>query len=145
MPSSIQPDLIQPEDCHCLAARRASRRLSRLYDRHLAAVGVNTAQFSLLGILNTNPGLTMTELGVLMAMDRTTVVRAVKPLQRDGLVDVAEGGGTRSLCLSISSDGARTLVAAGPFWRAAQAEFERDYGVDRALALRVELHAAADT
>ena len=66
-----------------------------------------------------------------------TLVRALKPLQRDGLVEAAqESASSRAVGLRLTATGRDTLVKASAQWRAAQAEFEAKFGEKRAKALR---------
>jgi DNA-binding MarR family transcriptional regulator len=130
-----------PDD-DCFAIRQAARYTSQLYDRHLAQVGLTITQFSILSRINRAAPMTMKQLADEMVMERTTLVRALQPLQRDGLVASrsAETRG-RGLSLSLSEAGAVKLVAARLQWRAAQEEFERRFGAERAAELRRELFA----
>jgi hypothetical protein len=76
-------------DCNCFAIRQAARFVSQLYERHVSQAGVTAAQFTLLAAISKNPGVTMAELADAMVMDRTTLLRALKPMQRDALVSSA--------------------------------------------------------
>jgi DNA-binding MarR family transcriptional regulator len=131
------------DDCNCFAVRQAARYITQLYERHLVPVSLTSAQFSVLSKLARRAeGWTMADLADSMVMDRTTLLRALKPLQRDGLVvsSVAEER-TRTHVLQLSEAGrARYQIARG-LWQQAQAEFEKVYGTSRAKALRTELFA----
>lgn len=126
-----------PEHDDCFAVRQAARHLSQLYERHLSAAGLTPTQFSILGTLGRGPSLTMAELAQAMVMERTTLVRALRPLLRSGLV--ADAAATRRRQLALTSCGRARLGAAGVHWRAAQDEFERRFGPQRAAWLRREL------
>ena len=82
----------------------------------------------------------MVELADTMVMERTTLVRALKPLQRDGLVlsEPSEHDG-RTYQFNLSKAGKETFEQAAIAWRAAQDEFESKFGRSRAKALRAEL------
>lgn len=125
-----------PNLCHCFANRRSGRALTRLYDRHLAPIRITISQFSILSLLEKNPKIRIVDLADLMIMERTTLVRALKPLQRLGYVvsEPAERG--RALVFSASVDGIRKVAEAIPLWLAAQQEFEQTFGRDRASRLR---------
>jgi DNA-binding MarR family transcriptional regulator len=126
--------------CYCFAARQAARGISKLYEQHLAVTGVTVTQFSILALLDEMPGMTMNELAQAMVMDRTTLIRNIKPLQRDGLLVCApSGSNVRKQVLSLSLGGARKLREASPFWKLAQQEFESQVGVTRATKLRRDL------
>ncbi len=120
--------------------------MSQLYERHLAAAGLTSTQFSILGALGRAATLTMNELARAMVMERTTLVRALQPLLRGGLVASAAGDGARPcgpgqrrLQLALTDDGRERLDDALVHWRAAQDEFERRFGSQRAAWLRREL------
>lgn len=122
--------------CHCLAARRHARQLTRLYDRHLAAADLTISQFSLLAIVEERPNILIAELAEAMVMERTTLVRAIKPLQNDGYL-LSEVQGPRStIQLSLSEQGYAKIREAEVFWKEAQSEWERQVGAEQASAIR---------
>jgi DNA-binding MarR family transcriptional regulator len=133
------------DDCNCFAVRQAARYMSQLYERHLVPVALTATQFTLLARISRRPeGWTMAELAESMVMERTTLVRAMKPLQRDGLVvtGTAEQS-SRTHVLHLSEAGEARYRKARELWRLAQAEFEESYGASRAKALREELFAVS--
>ncbi|MFC0400332.1 MarR family winged helix-turn-helix transcriptional regulator [Paraburkholderia rhizosphaerae] len=129
-----------PPDDDCFAIRQAARYVSQLYDRHLGKAGLKISQYSILHRVQRKPGITMKELAEAMVMERTTLVRAIQPLQRDGLVqsDVSEVD-RRALKMSLTPAGRARLEAASTHWYAAQDEFEKHFGAQRAALLRQEL------
>nr|WP_175800575.1 MarR family winged helix-turn-helix transcriptional regulator [Burkholderia anthina] len=133
-------DIQMAQACNCLALRQAARFVTQLYERHLAPVGVTPAQFSIMANLSHRPGLVMSELADTLVMDRTTLLRALKPLQRDGFVAAAAAEhDARAHALSLTKLGERTYAQAKVAWQAAQDEFDTQFGRDRAKALRDEL------
>ena len=127
-------------DCNCFAIRQAARFVSQLYERHVSQAGVTAAQFTLLAAIHKRPGTTMAELADAMVMERTTLVRALKPLQRDGLVTAEQqDSGTRAVALNLSEAGGKTLGEAALRWKDAQKEFEQKFGQGRAGELRKTL------
>lgn len=131
-----------PFDDDCFAIRQAARHVSQLYDRHLANVGLTITQFSLLGRLKRAGPMTMKQLADTMCMQRTTLVRTIQPLRRNGLIaSEALGADVRTLSISLTCAGEELLQAGRQHWHAAQAEFEHRFGVQRAAALRSELFA----
>jgi len=129
-----------PEHDDCFAIRQAARHISQLYERYLLAVGLTSAQFSILTALGRSTSLTMIELAQVMVMDRTTLVRALQPLLRDGLVsDRLSAPGKRRLQIALTSAGRQKLDDAATHWEAAQEEFERSFGAQEAAHLRREL------
>lgn len=128
------------DECNCFALRQAARHVTQIYERHLGGVGLTAAQFTILAKLARKPNLPIADLADAMVMERTTLVRAMKPLQRDGLVvaEAADHDG-RTFLFSLTAKGETTFDEASVAWRAAQDEFEERFGQARARALRTEL------
>ena len=134
----MQLDDLQDDDCFAL--RQASRHISKLYERHLSEAGITPTQFSILRTVSQRPSLTMARLAKAMVMDRTTLVRALKPLLQRGLVVASfEGQGRRRLRVVLTRRGSTTLDEAVVHWATAQARFERSFGKQQATHLRTEL------
>lgn len=131
------------DECHCFALRQAARRVTQLYDAHLAKAGLRATQFSLLAKLNRHKGVSIVELAEVMVMDRTTLGRAIRPLERDKLLTIGPGedGRTRALCLTEA--GEARLAQASALWREAQKEYERAFGREPAVELRGALRRVA--
>jgi DNA-binding MarR family transcriptional regulator len=134
------------DECNLLAIRRAARYITQLYERHLGSFGMTAAQFSIMAKLARRPHQTMLDLAQAMVMERTTLVRALKPLQRDGLIHTEPSEhDARTHVFSLTKAGERTLSEANRGWRAAQEEFEAKFGRARAKALRCELFALTES
>ncbi len=132
--------------CNCFAVRQAARRVTRLYERHLASSQLTSAQFSILGALAEVGQMTMSELASALGMDRTTLLRAMKPLQREEFLrSRSADADPRQLLFSLSSAGERKLKQAMPLWLKAQEEFEAEVGVREANQLRRSLLAVAQS
>lgn len=130
----------KPDLCNCLAIRKAARHVSQHYDRCLAPTGLRTTQFSILARLMRLGPRTINELASDLAMDRTTMGRNIRPLERDGLIAIStDPRDRRSRALAVTEKGRQLCAAAAERWREAQARFEEAYGADQALALRTTL------
>jgi DNA-binding MarR family transcriptional regulator len=128
--------------CNCFATRQAARYITRLYERHLADIELTSAQFSILFVLDEKPRASMAQLSDALVMDRTTLLRAVKPLERDGLIMGKRGGGEgdpRQMAFVLAASGREKLKKAMVRWAAAQREFEAQVGSARAARLRKDL------
>jgi DNA-binding MarR family transcriptional regulator len=129
-------------DCHCFATRQLARHVTKLYERHLEPAGLSSNQFAILALLAERPAITLNELSELMVMDRTSLLRALKPLQRDRFVTSApKSSGSRQLAFSLSRLGMRKVEQAVPLWSAAQREYEAQIGSARAARLRRDFFA----
>jgi len=128
-----------PHLCYSLAARKNARHLGRLYDSHLVPVGLSTSQFSILALLEAHGRLKINELADMLIMERTSLVRTLKPLQASGWVVAERSGRGRALDVMLSPSGLEKVTEATPLWEKAQAAFEREVGRDRAIRLRDEI------
>ena len=131
---------VDQSPCNCLAIRQAARQVTQLYDRHLAAEGLRSTQYSILSKLDRLGPQSVNALAAFMAMDRTTLGRAIRPLQRDKLLAV--GGDERdgrARVIRLTAAGEARLKAAVVHWQKAQKEFEQAFGSREAAKLRGDL------
>ncbi len=106
------------DHCLCLHVQRAARRLARRFDEALRPVGLTNGQFSLMMALNRPAPASFGPVADLLAMDRTTLTAALKPLERRGLVSIAvDPTDRRSRLLTLTADGLALLAAAVPIWQ----------------------------
>ena len=66
-----------------------------------------------------------------MGMDRSTLTRNLRPLERDGLVKLGIEGWRRSRTVEITKKGRSRLKDALPLWEKAQAALRRKLGDKR--------------
>ncbi|HEY0207550.1 MarR family winged helix-turn-helix transcriptional regulator [Acerihabitans sp.] len=132
------------EICHCLAARRNARYLSRLYDRYLSAARISVSQFSVLVSISEHPDISISELAKSMVMERTTLVRALKPLQAEGFIDSRAEGQRFALRFTLSPAGKAKVSECEPYWAAAQNEYESSVGRRMAVSIRESLLASVN-
>ena len=130
--------------CTVLRLRKAARRTTRLYDRHLASSGLGIAQFGLLQTLRTLDGCTVTDLAAALDMDRTTMTRNLTPLIKQGLVELGNGADKRSRAVAITPAGRTRLSEAVGRWRAAQSAVRQALGGSEVDALHALLDAALE-
>ena len=128
-----------PRLCYALAARKSARYLSRLYDSHLAPAGLSVSQFAILGLLKARGPLKIAELADRLIMERTSLVRALKPLQAAGWVVAERSDNGRAFDVTLSPSGLEKFAEAKPLWADAQAAFEGEVGRDRAIRFRDEI------
>jgi DNA-binding MarR family transcriptional regulator len=118
-------------ECACFDLRKATRTVSRMYDEFLRDRGLNNTQFSLLRLIRAEKELSISTLGRYMAMDRTSVIRALAPLERDRLIDSRPGADKRIRIVSVTSKGRKLIENAEPEWRQAQEALMKIVGEDR--------------
>jgi DNA-binding MarR family transcriptional regulator len=121
--------LLVRDSCLCLHAQRAARALARRFDEALRPVGLTNGQFSLLMALNRPVAPGMGPVAALLAMDRTTLTAALKPLERRGLVEIVpEPQDRRSRRLALTPAGRTLLARAVPVWERTHREVEAMLG-----------------
>ena len=127
--------------CHCILLRKASRKVSSYYDEALAPLGVNIAQFSLLRNVKRMAPVSLTDLAARVELDRSTVGRNAKVLERMGLVEIRPGKDQREATLTVSDAGHVVLREGAPLWDSVQDDIEARLGPDGAERLRELLEA----
>src|SRR5712671_4732534 len=123
LPSEITLEV--RDTCLCLHVQRAARALARRFDEALRPLDLTNGQFSLLMSLNRPAPPAMGAVASLLAMDRTTLTAALKPLERRGLVKVtADPADKRSRLMTLTPAGRGLLARAVPIWQRTHAEIE---------------------
>ena len=111
--------------CYCVVLRKMSRRLTSLYDEALEPFGINVSQFSHLRNIRSRAPVSVTELAQMLELDRSTVGRNTKVLQRMGLVHVVPGEDQRESTLVLTEKALELLAATTPVWREVQKRVEK--------------------
>ena len=118
--------LLVRDCCLCLHVQRAARALARRFDEALRPFGLTNGQFSLLMSLNRPEPPPMGPVASLLAMDRTTLTAALKPLESRGLVKISQDpSDRRSRILTLTARGQNLLIRAVPVWERTHQEIER--------------------
>lgn len=126
--------------CHCLALRQATRTITNGYDAALAPTGLRVTQFSILLTLSAQSPMTVNGLAAALVLDRTTLTRNLKPLERDALLSSGPGEhDARERLIALTAAGRDKLAEALPYWRDAQQAFERQIGKMKTRELRTLL------
>lgn len=137
-PTRLHADVKRADVNHCvgLALRQATRRVTRLFDHHMAPTGLRVTQFSILSRLGAAGASAMNDLAAAMVMDRTTLTRSIGPLERDGLIAISvDPQDRRGRLVAITPAGRAKLDEAIAAWGRAQTAFEQAYGLDETIAL----------
>jgi DNA-binding MarR family transcriptional regulator len=114
--------------CACASLRRAARALSRLYEDALAAVDLSSTQMTVLMFLGRAGPMSLSDLAGALAMDRTSLYRALRPLERRELVRIRATADRRAKEALLTVDGQRHLARAMPHWQRVQNEFIESFG-----------------
>jgi DNA-binding MarR family transcriptional regulator len=126
--------------CTCLRLRKASRRVSQIYDQHLEPFGLTVTQYGVLGHLATFDGISIGELAEKLVMDPTTLTRNLRPLERQGLLAVKpDRRDRRARSLGLTVKGRNAFEKAKPGWVRAQRHIEQLFGETETPALNAAL------
>lgn len=129
-----------PLVCNGSALRKATRRITQLYDAVLAPSGISVSQRSVLVHVERAGTPTMTQLAHAMVLDRSALAHNLRPLERDGyLVQRRDAVDGRSRRVALTEAGRAKLTESNRLWRMAQNRFEVVYGAQRAADLRAAL------
>ena len=122
--------------CYCAAVRTAARKTTALYDSILEPAGVTLAQYSLMRKIERAGTVSLTRLGRLAELDRSTVGRNVRALEQLRLVRTAPAADRREAEVRLAPAGDKALRRAAPLWEEAQRRVEAKLGAGGADALR---------
>ncbi|MAM62026.1 MarR family winged helix-turn-helix transcriptional regulator [Maritimibacter sp. UBA3975] len=133
--------------CYCLAVRRASRRMVRLYDAALAERGLTISQLAMLAWVKGLRTPTVQKIADCMEMDQSAASRGIRPLEREGLVTSApHPRDKRKSVLALTEEGVARLTDGAAAWSTAQRQVEAEMSPDTGLAqLFTEINALAQT
>jgi DNA-binding MarR family transcriptional regulator len=115
-------------NCACLKARMAARAVTRAYDGMLRPVGLRATQLSVLVAVAIDGAISIAALADFLGMDRTTLTRNLRPLQKQGLISVGPEGWRRSRNLAITKKGRSRIREALPLWERAQEALREKLG-----------------
>jgi DNA-binding MarR family transcriptional regulator len=131
----------QPKSaCNCTALRKATRRVSQLYDSALEPCGLRITQRAILNHIARSGTPPLGELAEALVMDRGALTHNLKPLQRDGLVEInVDPDDRRNRLIALTAAGRKKLAESEALWRRAQQGFEAAFGAPKSASLRKAL------
>ncbi|MDW9827354.1 MarR family transcriptional regulator [Sinorhizobium meliloti] len=142
LPIPFSTTLFVRDTCLCLHVQRAARALARRFDEALRPLKITNGQFSLMMSLNRPDPPSMSAVAAVLAMDRTTLTAALKPLERRGIVEsFADPGDRRLKRVRLTTEGGRLLAEALPIWKATHEALDERLGEGGAERLRADLIA----
>jgi len=140
-PLSFATTLLVRDRCLCLHVQRAARVLARRFDDALRPLDLTNGQFSLLMSLNRPEPPNMAQISAVLAMDRTTLTAALKPLERRGLITITpDERDRRHRRVGLTDAGLEILARALPIWTATHDEIDRVFPASDPQRLRDDLN-----
>ena len=141
MPKEL--DMSAAENCVCFNLRWVTRAVTQFYDAEMRRHGIRPTQGTILTSLNARKNWNMAELSDWLGMERTTLVRNLRPLQRDGFVQAIGGGRGNRVELAITAKGRKQIEKLAPAWKSAQSAAVKTLGKKRWSAILSDLETAA--
>ena len=141
MPKEL--DMSAMENCVCFNLRWVTRKVTQFFDAEMRRHGIRPTQGTILASLNARESWNMAELSDWLGLERTTLVRNLRPLQRDGLVKAVGGGRGNRVELAITTKGQKQIQKLAPAWKSAQSAAVKTLGKKRWSAILSDLETAA--
>ncbi|WP_338323441.1 MarR family winged helix-turn-helix transcriptional regulator [Granulicella sibirica] len=141
MYSSNKPDSIP---CTCTTVKKLSRVLGKSYDAALSEAGINITQLAVLRCISRRSGEPLSHVADELEMDRTSLYRAIAPMERDGWISIEDGNDARSRTAKLLRKGNSVLKKADKGWDEIQSKILGRFGKDEWLTLVSALNRLAD-
>lgn len=125
--------------CTCFNFRKSTRAVTQFFDHCLEPAGIRATQFTLLVSMAATSAPTLTEMASSLVMDRTTLTRNLKPLEKLGFIATIEARDKRSKAYALTDKGREVLVSAFSLWKDAQTRVIEALGEERFHHLIKEL------
>ena len=130
--------------CACSQLRRTARVASAVYDRFLAPVGLTVTQYAILVNIGRADQIRRTDLAHVLGMERTTLTRNLRPLERKKLIKTVAGEDRRERLIQLSTTGLKRLAESHPLWEDAQRYVIGELGEQGLAQLRAALTTVSD-
>lgn len=127
--------------CVCISLRKASRKLTALYDAALEPAGIGLTQFSMLRNLRREGPCSLTRLAGIVELDRSTLGRNMRVLEKRGLVAMQPGRDQREATLNLTEAGQAMIDRGLPLWQKTQGSVRNKLGADGVAQLEALLGA----
>ena len=119
-----------PSVCNCVNLRRASRAITRVYDKALEPADLKITQYSVLANVAHSGPLNISKLAGILNLDRTTLVRNLKSLESSGFIENTPVSDPRERAIGVTESGRAVVERARPYWRIAQKQIKEQLGAE---------------
>jgi DNA-binding MarR family transcriptional regulator len=121
------------ERCYCIDLRRAAKAVTEYYDRVLLPSDITVNQYAVLVSIADISPCSVSVLAQAVHLERTTLVRTMKPLFLKKLIKDLSEEGERDRQLMVTESGRRCLESARPLWKQAQLKMRQYIGKEKLL------------
>jgi DNA-binding MarR family transcriptional regulator len=137
--------LLKTENCACFNVRKTARLLTQEYDQFITPSGLKTTQFTALAVINRLGPIMITDLAKAMEIERTSLTRNLKLIEKNGFIKTRAGEDARSRIVELTEAGGEKLEEAQVLWKNIQSRIVKNFGEERFAFLRDELAALRST
>lgn len=123
--------------CLCTGLRQAAHAMTEIYDEALAPSGLKITMFRVIRRLSEAGTPTISELARIVGLDRSSLGRNLKVLEREQLIAFVGGTDERSKVVQLTAKGRKALATALPLWLAVQKRMKTKIGEEKDAVLRV--------
>jgi DNA-binding MarR family transcriptional regulator len=123
--------------CLCTGLRQAAHAMTEIYDEALAPSGLKITMFRVIRRLSEAGEPTISELAAIVGLDRSSLGRNLKVLEREGLVTFIGSADERSKVVQLTRKGRQALKTALPLWHGVQKRMKSSLGAEQEAVFRV--------
>jgi DNA-binding MarR family transcriptional regulator len=109
--------------CKCIALRKASNNITKLYDSYLSKINIKVTQYSTLKNIHKLGNVNVHELAIELELERTTVLRNLDKLKKMGLISYKKNINDKTKTIKLTINGNKKLNEANTIWWKAQKKF----------------------
>ncbi len=117
------------EKCVCFNLRKAGRVITQIYDEKMRSCGLRSTQISILVITAIVESAPITRLANMLVMERTTLTRNLKPLEKQELISIDHGIDQRTRVVTLTDKGYKKMEEVLPLWDEAQSYVTKKLGL----------------
>lgn len=114
--------------CYCINFRRAANTLTKYYDQGFAGINITTNQFFLLQSISQLESCNKSKLAAYSKLDRTTIIRNLKILERKNLIEEVTGDNKRNKVIQLTTGGKIAITEGIDIWKQLQADIRKIFG-----------------
>jgi len=117
-------------ECMAYNLKKATRAVQNLFDNAYKSLGLEGTQYTVLAHIFVAGPITLSKLANMMSVDRTTLGRNLKPLEKKGLIDIKTGDDRRAKLINLTDSGREVLAQAQPIWKETHEQIKNLLGVE---------------
>ena len=127
------------ERCPAFHLRKVARAVTRVFDDMLHRCGIRATQLHILNSILLADPPTITHVADDLVMDRTTLTRNLRPLEKLGLLTIEPGEDRRTRVLAVTTEGKRAMAEAFAVMEEARGRIKNYVGQETVDGLHTHL------